>query len=283
MQKSQPSKIIFTIIFFLFCADSFAQTTDSTFSEASLPDKSVSASEQDKKSNPKKELLNSSLTNQISSDNVIANILLSRKATSLMFDDEENDHIGRAINSLRSNEIYVPDGAEGGTDDNLTPEQRKKNADDKKRAEENEASEKSYVYLASIIYFAPKDWAVWINRQKITYDSNQKDKESKDKEFYVKSIQKDRVKVLWKISLSKWKILSNSKPESEAPKVNANNQIEVEFELKQNQTFMLNTRSVVEGKAAIALMRKREEDRRTKAEAALKGEAAGLKTKLSPR
>lgn len=278
MRKSQPSKIIFTIIFFLFCADSFAQKNDSTFSETSLPDKSVADSEQDKKSNPKKELLNSSLTNQISSDNAIANILLSRKATSLMFDDEENDHIGRAINSLRSNEIYVPDGGEGETDDNLTPEQRKKDAEDKKRAEENEASEKSYVYLASIIYFTPKDWAVWINRQKITYDSNQK-----DKEFYVKSIQKDRVKVLWKISLSKWKILSNSKPESEAPKVNANNQIEVEFELKQNQTFMLNTRSVVEGKAAIALMRKREEERRAKAAAALKGESSGLKTRLSPR
>ncbi len=279
MQKSQPSKIIFTIIFFLFCVDSFAQKSDSTFAEASLPDKSVTAPEQNKKSNPKQELLNSSLTNQISSDNLIANILLSRKATSLMFDDEENDHIGRAINSLRSNEIYVPEGAEGGTgDENLTPEERKKNADDKKRAEENEANEKSYIYLASIIYFTPKDWAVWINQQKITHESNRW-----DKELYVKSIQKDRVKIVWKISLSKWKILSNSKPESEAPKVNANNQIEVEFELKQNQTFMLNTRSVVEGKAAVALMRKREEDRRAKAAAALKGESSGLKTRLSPR
>lgn len=280
MQKSQPSKIIFTIIFFLFCADSFAQKSDSTFAESSLPDKSVTVSEQDKKSNPKQELLNSSLTNQISSDNLIANILLSRKATSLMFDDEENDHIGRAINSLRSNEIYVPDGAEAGTDDkNLTPEERKKKADeDKKKAEENEANEKSYIYLASIIYFTPKDWAVWINQQKITHESNKI-----DKELYVKSIQKDRVKIVWKISLSKWKILSNSKPDSEAPKVNANNQIEVEFELKQNQTFMLNSHSVVEGKAAVALMRKREEDRRAKAAAALKGESSGLKTRLSPR
>lgn len=279
MKKNQPSRIIFTIIFFLFCVDSFAQKSDSTFEEKSLPDKSVTAPEQDTKSNSKKELLNSSLTNQISSDNLIANILLSRKATSLMFDDEENDHIGRAINSLRSNEIYVPEGAEGGTgDENLTPEERKKNAEDKKRAEENEANEKSYIYLASIIYFTPKDWAVWINQQKITHESNRW-----DKELYVKSIQKDRVKIVWKISLSKWKILSNSKPESEAPKVNANNQIEVEFELKQNQTFMLNTHSVVEGKAAIALMRKREEDRRAKAAAALKGESSGLKTRLSPR
>jgi hypothetical protein len=280
MKKNQPSRIIFTIIFFLFCADSFAQKNDSTFAEESLPDKSVTVSERGEKSNPKQELLNSSLTNQISNDNIIANILLSKKATSLMFDDEENDHIGRAINSLRSNEIYVPDGGEVGDDDkNLTPEERKKKAEeDKKREEENEASEKSYIYLASIIYFTPKDWAVWINKQKITYESNQR-----DKELYVKSIQKDRVKVVWKISLSKWKILSNSKPESEAPKVNAKNQIEVEFELKQNQTFMLNTHSVVEGKAAVALMRKREDDRRVKAAAVLKGESSGLKTRLSPR
>lgn len=279
MKKSQPNRVIFAIMFFLFCADSFAQKDDSTLTEKSLPDKSVAVSEQDKKSNPKQELLNSSLTNQISNDNLIANILLSRKATSLMFDDEESDHIERAINSLKGNEIYVPEGQEDETGDkNLTPEEKKKAEEEKKRAEENEESEKSYIYLASIIYFTPKDWAVWINQQKITHESNKA-----DKELYVKSIQKDRVKVLWKISLSKWKILSNFKPENEIPKVNANNQVEIEFELKQNQTFMLNSNTVVEGKAAVALMRKREAERREKAAAALKGESSGLKTKLSPR
>ncbi len=47
---------------------------------------------------------------------------------------------------------------------------------------------------------------------------------------------------------TKWKIISGKKSEELAPKINSLNQVEVEFELKPNQTFTLGTNSVSEGR-----------------------------------
>jgi len=267
MQKFQLHRIATAIILIFFCTDSFAQKR--TFTEIDLSDKS-------KKNPPPQQsdlkiLKNSTLLDQNGVESEIASILLGNKLESLMFDDEENAKIDRAIESFKNNEIYVPEGQEAATDKVLTEEEKKKEEEaKKKKVEENEENEKSYIYLASIIYFTPKDWAVWINRQKFTPEVN-----TKDKELYIKSVHKDRVKVVWKLGLSKWKILSNAKTDSPLPKVNEDNQVEIEFELQQNQTFVLKSNSVVEGK--IMTLKKQE------ALESIKSTLGGLKTKLSPR
>jgi hypothetical protein len=189
-------------------------------------------------------LQKSTLVEKISSS--VGEILLGNKVTSLMFDEEENSNINRAIDSLKNNQVYAPEGTQANDQkEEISPEDQ---------VQENE---KSYLYLASIIYFSPKDWAIWINDQKITPESNKK-----ENELYVKFVERDSVKFLWKLSVTKWKILSGKVSEQLAPKVNQNNQVEVNFTLKQNQTFILSTNSVVEGKAVVALLKKREEDRK---------------------
>ncbi len=191
----------------------------------------------------------------------LANILLGNgKPTSLMFDDQESGNLDRAIDSFKNNQAYSPEDAESDGAANASA-----NEDDKKKLEEaerlrkaeelkNQENEKSYIYLASVIYFNPKDWIVWINEKKITSKTN-----DPKKELFVESIRKDSAKILWKLSLSKWKIISGRKEEF-APKINAENQIEIRFELKPNQTFVLSSNKVVEGKALVALLKKKEDD-----------------------
>ena len=191
----------------------------------------------------------------------LANILLGNgKPTSLMFDDQESGNLDRAIDSFKNNQAYSPEDAESDGTANASA-----NEDDKKKLEEaerlrkaeelkNQENEKSYIYLASVIYFNPKDWIVWINEKKITSKTN-----DPKKELFVESIRKDSAKILWKLNLSKWKIISGRKEEF-APKINAENQIEIRFELKPNQTFVLSSNKVVEGKALVALLKKKEDD-----------------------
>jgi len=96
---------------------------------------------------------------------------------------------------------------------------------------------------------------VWINDKKITSENN-----DPTKELYLRSVQKDQVKLLWKLSISKWKILSGLKSEELAPKINQDNQVEIEMTLKTNQTFILRTSEVVEGKAVMELIRRKAEE-----------------------
>ncbi len=170
----------------------------------------------------------------------ISAILMSTKASSLMFDDSENNNIDRAVDSLKNNQIYTPEGEEARAEAKRTKEEEDALNQANKGLEENE---KSFIYLSSIMYFTPGTWAVWINNQKITPELN-----VAGKEIYLKSIEKDSVKVLWTLSMSKWKIISGKKSEELAPKINSLNQVEVEFELRPNQTFTLGTNSVSEGR-----------------------------------
>jgi hypothetical protein len=180
------------------------------------------------------------LNNDLGANSVVSNTikstLLNNKPISLMFDDKQTSNIDRAIESLKNNQPYV---ADGNSDEQKVD---KKNEDEKDKIMQEKENEKSYIYLGSMIYLSPKIWSVWINNKKITYETN-----SKNNEFYILSIQKDRVKVLWKLSLSKWKILSKNLDESQV-KINENNQVEIEFELKTNQTFVLSKNSAIEGR-----------------------------------
>lgn len=224
------------------------------FSEENLPDKTV-AKNTSIDSPPLADGSKSTLITKAKSG--LANLLLGNKVGSLMFTDDENSNIDRAVDSLKNNQVYTPEETEeekAATDPDAKKEAPKV---EEKKSDENE---KSYIYLASIIYFTEQDWVVWVNEQKITPKTN-----IRGKELYLRSVQKDRVDVMWTISISKWKILSGRKSETSAPKINANNQVEVNFSLKPNQTFILSTNSVVEGKAVIALLKKKEEEKKAKA------------------
>ena len=267
MKRNQSYKITFLLLSLLLPSHLLALNTDN-FSEKNLPDNSPKAPNKNEKSEVKASDLIPA-TNQIK--NSLESILLNKKATSLMFDDEQNDNIDRAIESLKNNQLFIPeDGLKNGdSDKNLTEEEKKKKAEEAKNKEDekkSEENEKSYIYLASIIYFTPSDWVLWINDQKITSETN-----GKNKEIYVKAIKRDSAKLLWRMSVSKWKILSGRQSEEFAPKINKDNQVEVEFELHPNQTFILSTANVVEGRAVIALLKKREEEKKAKAAEAAKG------------
>lgn len=234
------------------------------FSEENLPDKTV---EKKVAIDTPAVVDGSKSTLMTKARSGLANFLMGNKVGSLMFTDDENSNIDRAVDSLKNNQVYTPEETEE-EKAAIDPEAKKEAPKvEEKKSDENE---KSYIYLASIIYFTPQDWVVWVNEQKITPKTN-----SRGKELYLRSVQKDRVDVMWTISISKWKILSGRKSETSAPKINANNQVEVNFSLKPNQTFILSTNSVVEGKAVIALLKKKEEEKKAKA-------ADGVKTGATP-
>jgi hypothetical protein len=250
------SLLIFTLIF-TGVNNALAQET-SSFSETNLPEKVAPTKSDNSKAVPPEAVVQKSKTTIIS-NNSLANMLLGNKMTSLMFSDEENSNIERAVESLKNNQIYSPDEGEG--------EAKVKNEADKKKTEEKTENEKSYIYLASIIYSNPKDWVVWVNEQKITSGTNKK-----EKELYLTSVNKDKVSIRWTISVSKWKILSGAKLDALAPAVNKDNKIVVNFDLKQNQTFILSANSVVEGKAVVAILKKKEESRKDKETQPVKAE-----------
>jgi len=242
--------LIFTLIF-TGANNTLAQET-SSFSEANLPEKVAPSKPNDSKVSPTEIAVLGSKTTIIS-NNSLANMLLGNKMTSLMFNDEENANIERAVESLKNNQVYSP----GEDEDEI----KAKAESDKKKTEEKTENEKSYIYLASIIYFTAKDWVVWVNEQKITPATNKK-----EKELYVTSVYKDKVSIRWTISLSKWKILSGAKLDDPTPVVNEDNKIVVNFDLKQNQTFILSANSVVEGKAVVAILKKKEENKKAAAQ-----------------
>ncbi|OFW81408.1 MAG: hypothetical protein A2887_03805 [Alphaproteobacteria bacterium RIFCSPLOWO2_01_FULL_40_26] len=249
----RPNRLYKIIILSLFSLTAFAQEKN-TLEEKNLPD---AAKQDDKKSSIKNAI---AIPGQIQDS--LKTILLNQKAVSLMFDDEQTGNIDRAIESLKNNQVFVPEEEEAGQEGELNEEEKKKKeAEDKAKQEKKaeEENEKSYIYLASVIYFTPNNWAVWINDQKITSETNKN-----QKELFATSVQKDRVKLRWTLSISKWKILSGRKSEEFAPKINESNQVEVEFELRPNQTFILSTTNIVEGRAVIALLKKREEEKKAK-------------------
>lgn len=166
----------------------------------------------------------------------------------LMFNDQEIANINRALDSLKNNQIFVPEG--------LEKKEEKPAEEDQEKKEESEVeeNEKSYIYLGSLIYFTPSDWVIWLNDQKISTSNN-----DPQKEIYVTKVLSDRINVKWKMSLTKWKILSGKRDETQAPRLDFNsNIVESEFELRPNQTYILGSNSVVEGKAVIALIKKKE-------------------------
>lgn len=156
------------------------------------------------------------------------NLDIKNGIPSLMFDDEQNNAIYQAIEEMK-----------------LDPSLR--SSDQTNNPAPTKDSEKSYIYLSSIIYLSPQSWAVWINDLKISSDTN-----SKSEEIYLENVQKDRVNILWQPSLTKWKVLVGFVDGDVSPRVNSENKVEIRFSLKPNQTFVLTSDKVVEGRVSVS-------------------------------
>jgi len=176
-------------------------------------------------------------------------IFTTSKIKSLMYDEEQFNNIEKAIEAMRNNQSFTPEGAEA---KKQSAEDAKKQAEEIKTLEESEDNVKSYVFLSSIMYFGEKQWSLWINDKKFIANAN-----SNENELFFKVVSQDKATIVWRLSISKWKILSGKKSEEYAPKINENNQVEVEFTLKPNQTFILSSNKVVDGRAVDSINRRK--------------------------
>lgn len=176
-------------------------------------------------------------------------IFSSSKLKSLMYDEEQFNNLEKAIEAMRNNQSFVPEGEEAQKE---SDENAKKQDEEIKKLESSEDNVKSYVFLSSIMYFSDKQWSLWINDKKFIASAN-----SVENELYFKNISQDKATIVWKLSISKWKILSGKKSEEYAPKINENNQVEVEFTLKPNQTFILGLNKVADGRTVDSINRKK--------------------------
>ena len=176
---------------------------------------------------------------QISASSIkksIEDLFSGAKIQSLMFSETDSSNIDKAIEAFQNNQIFELESEEENLEKSTTEEA-------KKLEQENV---KAYIFLSSILYFGTDSWSLWINDKKYTAKSNKV-----ESELYFKSVERDKVNIIWKLSVSKWKILSGLRSESLAPKINNNNQVEIDFTLHPNQTFVISSNKVVNGKAFI--------------------------------
>ena len=166
----------------------------------------------------------------------IEDLFSGTKLQSLMFSETDASNIDKAIEAFQNNQIFELEGEAENPEKSVSEEA-------KKLEQENV---KAYIFLSSILYFSNDSWSLWINDKKYTAKNNKA-----ENELYFKSVDRDKVNIIWKLSVSKWKILSGLRSESLAPKINTNNQVEIDFTLQPNQTFILSSNKVVNGKAFI--------------------------------
>ena len=72
-------------------------------------------------------------------------------------------------------------------------------------------------------------------------------KKTSTNEIYIKSINANNVDIVWTMSITKWKILTEQKSDNRAP-IGANNQVELNFNLSFNQTYILVGQRIIEGR-----------------------------------
>lgn len=146
---------------------------------------------------------------------------------SLMLNQNEVKNLKIALSSLKNNVQYQ------------SGDMSEKS--DVKKVKEDSA--KSLIHMSSILYLTNKNWVIWLNDVRISSEDN-----DPSNEFYIESIVANKVSIVWSLGITKWKILTNSAEGEKDPEVNENNQIVNRFTLSANQTYVLKTNSIVEGK-----------------------------------
>lgn len=156
----------------------------------------------------------------------------SKLPKSIMFTDEEITKVQEAMDAFLNNTSLENPESSGVevVDENISEIQIKK---------------QSQVYLNAILYVSKNNWIAWVNGNKITVKDN-----IVSNPIYIRSIDKNKASIVWTIGITKWKALIGEREDlnSSAYKVNPNNQVEVRFTLKTNQTYNLINNTVVEGK-----------------------------------
>ncbi|MFT6333137.1 MAG: hypothetical protein ACJAW3_001490 [Lentimonas sp.] len=159
---------------------------------------------------------------------------------SIMYSDKEVQNIRSAYESFKNN----------------TPIEEEIIEEEVEEVEVEE-NKKSHIYLGSILYRSNDSWLIWINDDKISNLTNKL-----ENELYVKSIGKNKADIVWTMSISKWRILTDSDSEEIVPS-NENNQVEINFTLSFNQTYVLNGNKVVEGRAGLSIIEKSKDEARS--------------------
>jgi hypothetical protein len=236
---------IFLIVPFLaFTTEVFSQN-ESTFIEHDIQEKNIMKTEILEKT---KEVNEKNKTDLLTKDN--------KKIVSLMFSEKENSEIDRAIDSQKSNQIYVPEKLSNKSDD---PDASKY---------ENYGNQASNLHLSSIIYLDKDHWAIWINKKKIISEEN-----NPSNEIYVDSITKDNISIIWAIGVSKWKALSGVSSSDDLVNVDSDGKVRIRFNLKPNQSFILSRNIVIEGKTILpynSYLQKNDRTKKTNSENAQK-------------
>lgn len=146
---------------------------------------------------------------------------------SLMLNANEIKNLKIAISSLKNNVQYQSE--------DLTVKSEIK--------EVKEDSAQSLIHMSSILFLNNNNWVTWINEKRISNEDNKK-----DNEFYVENIAPNKAVIVWSLGLTKWKILTNSNDDVQTPELNKNNQIVNRFTISPNQTYILKTNKIIEGK-----------------------------------
>lgn len=158
---------------------------------------------------------------------IISSLVNKGDDSSIMFSEDEITKIYQALDAHKNNQPF-----------DVAP----KEIEEKEQNQLTKDNTDSCIYLGSILYHSPDNWSAWINGQKISSSNNQP-----TNELYIKSINPTSANIVWSMSISKWKILANQTSDTGAP-INANNQVELNFNLSFNQTYMLVGGKIIEGK-----------------------------------
>ena len=98
----------------------------------------------------------------------------------------------------------------------------------------------SHLRLSAMLFLSNTNWTVWLNSKKINYRTN-----NKNNEIYIKNISNNKIDIIWKMNLTKWKFLAKKFDRKDIPNTNKNNEVILEFSLKPQQIYLIPKNKVV--------------------------------------
>lgn len=204
--------------------DSFEAELSKT-DDKSLPNSSNSA---DKTTNPDKSASDPSKSDK---KNVILNTSQFKK--SLMLSEDEIKQLTEAFQAF-----YDKKPLKSKDEEKVATEENKEDA-----VNSNQPKEESRIYLNAIMYISKNNWIVWLNGDKITKENN-----LPSNPIFIKLVDSNKVSISWSMGLSKWRVLTGKEEVGNGVVVGKDNQIQLNFSLKPNQTYSLLTNKVTEGR-----------------------------------
>lgn len=126
---------------------------------------------------------------------------------------------------------------------NMNSTHNKEKKKKKKEEKPKEIAAFGKVYLSSILYLSKDRWSVWINNNKISSMDN-----IPTNDLYIKSITPYEIDLIWQLRPRKWRIISELPFNIKTPPLNKNGQIEINIQLRSNQTYILKSEKIIDGK-----------------------------------